>query len=298
MSLQIAEPSTKAVAQIYKKGGVKPLASIVYTEKYSGNPCTKIALLNGKGVHFEDDEDEDDEIFNEREHEIVPNTFVPSEAHLQYIIAGPTGCGKSTFCADFAKRYLHSNTNSRVIIVKPLPDKAFADLPEKRTRHFTPKELYELKQESLTKSGTEDDFFKMFKPEGNGRVLFIFDDIEAQIIKAVGTFLMDFIHKVALEGRKFGFDCLIILHQASNGKKTSLLQSESTHVWCNPRYLGGSKGNLIYTLKDKFNMPAKVLSDIKKQTNPNEKLGHHFVYSSQAPNILIAPKMCMLTQGF
>lgn len=192
----------------------------------------------------------------------LPNTD-EGQRTCAYVV-GPSGTGKSTFCASFIKEFTHlfqrpDGSNPRVIIVcpdDPEKDAAFKNVKDIGVEfiHITPGDL----------ALEEVDLDTVADPTG-APTLVVFDDVEALSCQKEQKALEKFVQIVLERARKRSVHALYVAHRPAAGRLSKVPIQESNAVWLPINGAGGS--NMDYYLTKHVGMPAGLRSELKKRVD-------------------------------
>ena len=198
-------------------------------------------------------------------------TFVPlvnrdqGQRTVAYVV-GPSGTGKSHFCAEFIRTFCNDPANARpnreqprVVIVcpdDPSRDPAFSNCGFKFA-HVSPTHLAEAHD-----AGTPATLDDLEDPDG-APVMVLFDDVEALSDRREQKALEAFTQMVLERARKRNVHAVYVAHRAAAGRVSRVPIQEANAVWIPTG--GGGGSNTDYFLAKHVGMPDGLRSEIKKR---------------------------------
>lgn len=273
MSLQATNtPSSTVLADVYNLQSNKKLMSVEYIQNPEDVFYSEINIANENVSLF-------------------PTTSLQdSDDRISIFCFGSSKCGKSTFSAQYADRYLNEHKHSNILVIKPDPDKAYDKLNKDRFAYLTPLELFGKYNEMISEDPSRNIMDLISTP--GGRTLCIIDDVFVEEFDSdLKKFMTNVLNIVLGRARKRSIDVIVTNQLGSDYKLTRTINAQCQLVWTNPRDFSHSTE---YTLTKKYNVDPHIIAKIRKDPRP---YGRWIIFSKSFPRFILCPNKISLISG-
>lgn len=196
--------------------------------------------------------------------EIIPQD-VEDQVHCFYI-AGPQGCGKSTFIGNLLNWYMEFFPDMPIYLFsRKDSDEALDNIPELNRIQLNEKFLEYPIEEAL------NDFADS---------IVVFDDIESIPDKTIKKKVYDLQNDLIKTGRSSNITVIATNHQIRDWKKTRDLLNEASHIILFPK---ANWGNVECFLRKHLNIGKRYINMVKNLD------GRWICYHGRFPNLIMSP---------
>jgi len=183
-------------------------------------------------------------------------------------IVGKSGCGKSFWCKQFARKYRDIYPSNEIYLISFLDDDETLDEMENIKR-------IKLQPESITNYE--------IKPNELANCLLICDDVDSIQNKLVKEFVNNLIDVIGKVGRHTNVSMLCTSHLLYNGSATRVILNECHACVVFPK--DSTFRSINHLLTSYFGLSREQVEDIKK-------INSRWIYVKKSPNVFVYETGC------
>ena len=238
--------------------------------KNKGRPIAVIVggKKDGKFIYLDPDweKEGDDEYICSAGEKVFPLPHFDKTEHIY--VAGPTGCGKSYFVAEYVRQLKKKQKKRKVALISDVDADPSIDRIKKLIR-------VDIKDPELLEKDSID-------PQGFKDTVLIFDDIDSIQNKQIANLIHTFKDAVLRRGRHEGITSITTNHNTSDYRNTRVVLNETNAIVMYPR--SGATNGIKYVLE-------KYIGVNKDEVENIMKLKTRWIYCGKhAPQYLVYEK--------